>query len=74
MLLTVMCKSLPPHSNMKEKFYKVFANLPIPERSSPIYVSKEHGPMSWNVVKLEVDHETVLGIEALAVLVEMEII
>ena len=59
---------------MKERFYKVFANIPIPERSSPIYVSQEHGAMSWQIVKLEVDEETPLGLEALIALVEIKLI
>ena len=49
----------------KEKFNKIFANLPIGERSNPIYVSSKHGAMSWMVVKLEVDDDTELGKEAL---------
>ena len=60
--------------NMKERFYKVFANVPIPERSSVIYVSQEHGPVSWRIVKLEVDHDTEFGDEALQALDRMGII
>ena len=59
---------------MKEKFYKTFANLPIPERSNPIYVSQKYGAMSWNVVKIEVDADTELGIEALGFLTKLGII
>ena len=59
---------------MKEKFYKAFANLPILERSNVIYVSKEHGSMSWHIVKLEIDQDTELGLEALKALEKMELI
>ena len=59
---------------MKERFYKTFANLPIPERSMPIYVSPKYGAMSWNVVKLEVDADTELGTAALGFLTKFEII
>ena len=59
---------------MKERFYKVFANVPIPERSNVIYTSREHGPMSWMVVKLEVDANTELGIDILEALNRMDLI
>lgn len=59
---------------MKEKFLKVFANLPIPLRSEIIYVSDKYGPMTWNVVKLEVDAETSLGLEALTFLTNIKVI
>ena len=59
---------------MKEEFYKLFVNIPIPERSLAIYVSQKYGPMSWNVVKLEVDQNTELGLEALEALKRMNII
>ncbi|HEB13362.1 MAG TPA: hypothetical protein ENI13_00095 [candidate division CPR3 bacterium] len=59
---------------MKERFYKVFANLPIPERSNIIYVSPEHGTMSWYIVNLEVRQDTKLGAEALKALDGMGLI
>ena len=46
---------------MNEDFKKVYANVPIPERAMPIYVDKEYGVMSWNVVHIEVCGNTELG-------------
>ena len=59
---------------MKEKFLKTFANLPIPERSMPIYVDQKHGALSWYVVKLEVDQNTDIGNAALEFLSATQII
>ena len=59
---------------MKERFYKTFMNVPIPERSNAIYVSSKHGAMSWYIVKLEVDQDTELGFEALEALIRMDLI
>ena len=59
---------------MKERFKNVFANLPIPERSNIIYISKKYGPMSWYIVNLEVNQDTELGTEALETLVKMDLI
>ena len=59
---------------MNEQFLKIYANLPIPERSMPIYVDKEFGIMSWNVVHLEVVNSTELGKRALENLRKLKII
>ena len=49
----------------KEEFKKMFSNIPLAERSNPIYVDKEYGSMSWNVVNIEVDNDTPVGLRAL---------
>jgi len=59
---------------MKSRFLKVFANLSESERCNVIYVSPKHGPMSWNVVELEVHKDTALGTEALEALKSMGVI
>ena len=59
---------------MKEDFLKVFNNLPIPERSMPIYVDKKWGVMSWIVVYQEVSAESPLGDAALETLRKLKII
>jgi hypothetical protein len=59
---------------MKKDFLRIYGNLPIPERSMPIYVDKEFGIMSWNVVNLEVRGDTDLGKRALEILRKLEII
>lgn len=53
------------YNELKPRFYHAFSNLPIPIRSSIIYVSTEHGSMTWHVVWLEVKADTPLGMEAL---------
>lgn len=59
---------------MKERFNEVFANVPIPERKMPIYVDDKYGPMSWYIVKIEVDGDTDLGKKALESLIKLKII
>jgi len=59
---------------MKERFLKIYANLPIPLRSEVIYVDKEYGACSWNVVLLEVKADTEIGKTALKQLEKMKII
>lgn len=59
---------------MKESFYRTFCNVPLPERSNPIFVDHMHGAMSWHIVKLEVDSNTEVGKRALAFLKEAKII
>ena len=59
---------------MKETFEKIYANLPIPERSMPIYVDRIFGVMSWNVVYIEVRNNTELGKKALKMLKKLDII
>lgn len=59
---------------MKERFKKVFANVPLGERQNPIYVDQKYGAMSWSVVWIEVEHDTEIGIKALAFLSEANII
>ena len=48
----------------KDEFAKLYANIPIGERSNPIYVDEKHGAMSWHVVKIESDAETEIGVAA----------
>lgn len=44
----------------KEKFYKVYSNLPINLRDEMIVVV-DNEPITWKVAKLEVDGNTKLG-------------
>ena len=44
----------------KERFYKVYANLPLSLRQEIVAIVKDE-PVSWQVVKLEVDTNTKLG-------------
>ena len=59
----------------KEKFFKVYANLPVNVREEVILVLPEAGgPITWNVAYLEVNGETVLGEKILSKLLELKII
>ena len=54
-------------NDLKSRFYKTFANLPLGVRGE-IAVVVDNEPMSWNVLKLEVDNNTVLGKKGLEIL------
>lgn len=58
----------------KERFYKVFANLPLNLRDDIILVLPSRGPITWNVAYLEIDQETELGKEILEKLIELQLI
>lgn len=58
----------------KERFLKVYANLPINLRNDVIYVSEEYGPITWNAAYIEINNETNLGRKIFDKLVEMKII
>ena len=64
----------PEYCQQKRDFEKVFSNVPLNERRMPIYVHQEFGPMSWLVLKLEVDFDTEIAIKALKFLKETKII
>lgn len=59
--------------NLKQRFYKVFANLPINLREEVILVV-EKGPITWQVANLEVNNDTELGKIILEKLAQLEII
>lgn len=54
----------------KERFYKVYENLPLGIREETILVINGE-PISWKVVKLEVDNSTPLSGEMLERLVSL---
>ena len=57
----------------KQKFYKVYGNLPLNLRDEIIVVINNE-PISWKVAKLEIDADTKIGQEILIKLDELEII
>ncbi|OGG95593.1 hypothetical protein A3E04_02870 [Candidatus Kuenenbacteria bacterium RIFCSPHIGHO2_12_FULL_42_14] len=61
-------------TSLKQRFYKVFANLPLNLREEVILVLEKRGPITWQVAYLEVDNETELGKIILQKLAELEII
>ncbi len=58
----------------KEKFLKLYADLPLGLRDEIILVLPEKGPITWNVAFLEVEQDTALSKEILQKLKDLEII
>ncbi len=58
---------------VREKFLKVFANLPEPERVQIIAIIDEK-PYSWNAAYNEIDQNTKLGEKILKKLEELKIL
>ena len=56
------------------KFNRVYANLPIPLRTSEIVAVVDGEPMTFNVIKNELDNKTDIGFKALQNIIDMEII
>jgi hypothetical protein len=58
----------------KEKFFRVYANLPVGVRDQVVIVMPEVGPMSWNAAYVEVSNSTKLGDSIVEKLIELKII
>ena len=58
------------NSGYKERFYKVYENLPLGIREETVLVINGE-PVSWKVIKLEVDNDTPLSGEMLEKLVSL---
>ncbi|GAA4461832.1 hypothetical protein GCM10023093_07290 [Nemorincola caseinilytica] len=58
----------------KDKFFKVYANLPINLRDEIVLVLPDRGPVTWNVAYLEISHETELGNQIVGKLSDLKII
>jgi len=63
-----------PELTSREKFLKVYANLPVPIRDEVVYIDDNQKPISWNVCYLEVVNSTDLGQKILQRLEELNII
>ena len=59
--------------NLKSRFYKTFANLPLGVRDEIMLVI-DGQPMTWNVIKLEVDTNSKLSKEALNLMSELKLL
>lgn len=57
----------------KEKFLKIYANLPISARQE-IILTLDNKPISWDVAFFEIDNNTPLSPEILEKLEKLEII
>src|SRR3990167_7425191 len=58
----------------KDRFVKVYSNLPINLRNEIILVLSDKGPITWNVAFLEINNETELGQIIIDRLIELKII
>lgn len=58
----------------KEKFLKVYANLPLGLRNDIVLMLDNFGPITWNAANLEVTNETVLSSTILEKLADLNII
>lgn len=59
--------------DLKERFYKVYNNLPLNLRDEVILVINNE-PLTWKVAKLEIDQDTQIGKTILEKLNALEII
>ncbi|MBU1088588.1 hypothetical protein KKA02_01785 [Patescibacteria group bacterium] len=57
----------------KSRFYKTFANLPLGVRDGIVLVI-DGQPITWNVIKLEVDTDSKTSKKALKLLDELRLI
>jgi len=58
----------------KEKFLKIYANLPLGVRQEIILVLDEYGAITWNVAAVEVEADTPLSKTILEKLERLKII
>jgi len=58
----------------KEKFLKIYANLPINLRNEIILVLDKKGPITWNAAYIEINNNTKLGEIIFKKLVQLKII
>jgi hypothetical protein len=57
-----------------DKFFKVYANLPLNLREEIVSVLPDIGPVTWNVAYLEISGGTPIGEKILEKLTELQII
>ncbi|MDP3004335.1 MAG: hypothetical protein Q8N43_02425 [Candidatus Azambacteria bacterium] len=57
----------------KDRFIKVYSNLPINLRNEIILILSE-GPITWNVAYMEINNDTELGKRIIEKLIELKII
>ena len=56
------------------RFYMMYANLPMGIRDSEIVTIVNNEPMTFSVVKIELDNKTTMGYEALQNMIDMKIL
>lgn len=58
----------------KDRFFKVYANLPIGLRDQVILVLPDIGPLTWNAAYIEVKNNTKIADTIVEKLIELKII
>lgn len=58
----------------KEKFLKIYANLPLNIRDEIVCVLPEKGTISWNVAYLEIKNDSGFATEILKKLVDLKLL
>ena len=58
----------------KERFFKVYANLPLGLRDQVILVLPDTGPLTWNAAYIEVKNGTKISDTIVEKLIELKII
>lgn len=58
----------------RQKFFKIYANLPIQERENVIAVMPETGAISWKLANLEISENTDFGDRILEKLEKLKLI
>lgn len=56
-----------------ERFFKVYAGVPLEERKVPVVVL-DNQPINWNLAYEEISNQTKRGQKILKILLELEII
>lgn len=59
--------------DIKEEFFKIYANLPIEERNNVVVIINKQ-PISWNISYLEIKNNTKTGQQILKTLKELGIL
>ncbi|MAG44369.1 hypothetical protein CL633_00585 [bacterium] len=65
---------MPKNLQNREKFLKIYNNLPLSERKGAILVLDDKEPISWEVAYIEISNNTLLGKIILKKLKSMSII
>jgi len=63
-----------PEDGKRERFLRIYANLPIGVRNEIILSLKDKGPITWLVAYVEINNHTELGEKILNSLEELKII
>lgn len=58
----------------KQRFLKIYANLPLAVRDEVVYVLPQRGPVTWNVAYLEISNDIEVSQIILQKLCELNII